>query len=56
MKTTFRNIDGSIFRGNKQLMVVVSVECSPALRNEVVEELIAILNKRRKPHGKKEKG
>lgn len=55
MKTTYRNLDGSIFKGAKQLMVVVAVECSPSFRNEVVEELIAILNRRRK-HGKKEKG
>jgi len=56
MKTTYRNLDGSIFKGAKQLMVVVAVECSPSFRNEVVDELIAILNRRRKPNAKKEKG
>jgi len=43
MGVKYKNIDGSIFRGDKQLLVVVSVECRPALRNRICDILINIL-------------
>ena len=55
MGMKYKNIDGSIFRGDKQLLVVVSVECTPALRNRICDTLITILNKQ-KPSDRKPPG
>lgn len=51
---TYTNIDGSIFYGDKQLMVIVAVDCRPSLRNRVADIVVRHLNKE-KQHAQKEK-
>lgn len=42
---TYTSIDGSIFKGNKQLMIIVAVECSKATRNRIAEKIADLLEK-----------
>jgi len=41
-------IGGSIFRGSKQLMIIVEVECSTTLRDEIAELIVQHLNRKKK--------
>lgn len=50
----YTHIDGSIFHGDKQLLVVVAVECKPSLRNQIISTLIDILNKEKR-NGRRKK-
>lgn len=49
MGMTYHHIDGCIFRGKKQLMVVVAVEISRTKRNALVDILVDILNRKEPP-------
>jgi len=42
----YHHIDGCIFKGKKQLMVVVAVELSRTKRNALVDILVDILNRK----------
>lgn len=42
----YHHIDGCIFQGKKQLMVVVAVELSRTKRNALVDILVDILNRK----------
>lgn len=41
-------IGGSIFRGSKQLMIIVEVECSTTLRDEIADLIVQHLNRKKK--------
>lgn len=45
---TYKHIGGSIFRGNKQLMIIVAVEASPKLVDTIAEEVVATLKRKSK--------
>jgi hypothetical protein len=49
MGVKYHHIDGCIFKGKKQLMVVVAVEISRTKRNALVDILVDILNRKEPP-------
>lgn len=45
-RNTFKNIGGSIFRNNKQMLVIVRVECSERTRDTIAEKICELLNEK----------
>jgi hypothetical protein len=45
---TYKHIGGSIFKGSKQLMIIVAVEASPKLVDTIAEEVVATLKRKSK--------
>jgi len=48
MKRKYTHIGGSIFKGPRQLMILVEVDCSSSLRDEIAEMIVEYLSRRRK--------
>jgi hypothetical protein len=48
MPKKYTSIGGSIFRGSKQLMILVEVECSATLRDEIADLIVQHLNRKKK--------
>ncbi len=44
----YDHIHGAIFKGTKQLMILVNVEVSPKLRDKMADLIVDHLNKKKK--------
>lgn len=43
----YHHIHGSIFKGSKQILVIVEVQCPKTLRDEVADAIVEYLQKRK---------